>query len=112
MRTPAAVLRQYLQMLLTITYNKVNFSNALSQQPLQVVHVFAGMSDAYAETLTISNYIFTGLFTMEMILKLFALGFFEYIADSFNLFDGAVVILSILEIILDVSMLVINNILL
>ena len=63
------------------------------------------MSEAYAETLTISNYIFTGLFTMEMILKLFALGFLEYIADSFNLFDGAVVILSILEIILDVSML-------
>jgi len=36
-----------------------------------------GMSNALAETLTISNYIFTGLFTMEMILKLFALGFFE-----------------------------------
>lgn len=72
---------------------------------MQVLNVSAGMSDAYAETLTISNYIFTGLFTMEMILKLFALGFFEYIADSFNLFDGAVVILSILEILLDVSML-------
>ncbi len=63
----------------------------------------AGMSNAYAETLTISNYIFTGLFTMEMVLKLFALGFFEYVADSFNLFDGLVVVLSIVEIILDVS---------
>ena len=65
----------------------------------------AGMSNALAETLTISNYIFTGLFTMEMILKLFALGFSEYVADSFNIFDGVVVFLSIVEIILDVSML-------
>lgn len=63
----------------------------------------AGMPPTYAQTLTISNYVFTGLFTLEMLLKLFALGFFEYVADSFNLFDGAVVILSIIEIILDVS---------
>ncbi|KAA6417011.1 MAG: voltage-gated Ca2+ alpha subunit, partial [Trebouxia sp. A1-2] len=63
---------------------------------------YDGMSNALAETLTISNYIFTGLFTMEMILKLFALGFFEYVADSFNIFDGVVVVLSIVEIILDV----------
>lgn len=68
----------------------------------------AGMSNAYAETLTISNYFFTGLFTMEMVLKLFALGFFEYVADSFNLFDGLVVILSMLEIILDVSSLLLH----
>ena len=61
------------------------------------------MPPAYARTLTISNYVFTGLFTLEMVLKLFALGLFEYIADSFNLFDGIVVILSLVEIILDVS---------
>ena len=63
------------------------------------------MSDTYSRTLTVSNYVFTGLFTLEMVLKLFALGFFEYVADSFNMFDGAVVILSIVEIILDVSLL-------
>ena len=62
------------------------------------------MSDTYSRTLTFSNYIFTGLFTLEMVLKLFALGFFEYVADSFNIFDGAVVILSIVEILLDVSL--------
>lgn len=61
------------------------------------------MSHRYAQTLTFSNNIFTGLFTVEMVLKLFALGFFKYVADSFNLFDGVVVILSLVEIILDVS---------
>lgn len=71
-----------------------------------VLLVPTGMSNALAETLNISNYIFTGLFTMEMILKLFALGFFEYVADSFNIFDGLVVVLSIVEIILDVSILI------
>ena len=63
----------------------------------------AGMSNSLAQTLTISNYVFTGLFACEMVLKLFALGFIEYIADRFNCFDGVVVILSIIEIILDVS---------
>ena len=63
------------------------------------------MSDTYAHTLTVSNYVFTGLFTLEMVLKLFALGFFEYAADSFNIFDGIVVIMSLVEIILDVSLL-------
>ena len=61
------------------------------------------MSNTYAEALTISNYVFTGLLTFEMVLKLFTLGVFEYVAASFNLFDGLVVILSIIEIILDVS---------
>ena len=75
---------------------------ALLQQ-LTIICAFTGMPNTYAETLTISNYVFTGLFTMEMLLKLFALGFLEYAADSFNLFDGLVVILSIVEIILDVS---------
>lgn len=62
------------------------------------------MSDTYARTLTFSNYIFTGLFTLEMVLKL-SLGFFEYVADSFNIFDGVVVIMSLVEIVLDVSLL-------
>ena len=64
----------------------------------------AGMSNSLAQTLTISNYVFTCLFACEMVLKLFALGFIEYIADRFNCFDGVVVILSIIEIILDVSL--------
>lgn len=72
---------------------------------INYLNLYAGMSDTYAHTLTISNYIFTGLFTLEMMLKLFALGFFEYVADSFNIFDGVVVIMSLVEIILDVSLL-------
>ena len=67
------------------------------------VALYAGMSNSLAQTLTVSNYVFTGLFSLEMVLKLFALGFFDYVAERFNCFDGVVVILSVVEIILDVS---------
>lgn len=63
-------------------------------------HVKCSLADTSHE-----QFVFTGLFGIEMVLKLFALGFFEYIADRFNCFDGVVVILSVLEILLDVRLL-------
>uniref|UniRef100_A0A8R1DKV8 Ion_trans domain-containing protein n=2 Tax=Caenorhabditis japonica TaxID=281687 RepID=A0A8R1DKV8_CAEJA len=44
-----------------------------------------------------SNLFFTGLFALEMLLKIIANGFFGYLADGFNLFDGGIVALSVLE---------------
>lgn len=49
------------------------------------------------------NYVLTAAFTAEMLMKLFALGVFEYISDAFNVFDAAVVLLSLLELLLSVS---------
>lgn len=40
-----------------------------------------------------SNYVFIGIFTLEMILKLLAEGFLCYIKDAFNVFDGFIVIM-------------------
>lgn len=40
-----------------------------------------------------SNYFFTGLFALEMLLKVLAEGPFGYISDGFNLFDGGIVVL-------------------
>ena len=45
------------------------------------------------KTVEISNLAFSMIFAVEMILKLMALGFFQYIADGFNVFDGVIVIL-------------------
>ncbi|CAG9531711.1 unnamed protein product [Cercopithifilaria johnstoni] len=47
--------------------------------------------------LEISNYFFTGLFALEMLLKIGADGLFGYLSDGFNLFDGGIVALSVLE---------------
>ena len=49
------------------------------------------------ETLTrvveISNLVFSTIFTVEMVLKLAAFGFVEYVSDGFNVFDGLIVCL-------------------
>ncbi|XP_027195936.2 ca[2+]-channel protein alpha[[1]] subunit T isoform X1 [Dermatophagoides pteronyssinus] len=45
----------------------------------------------------ISNIIFTIVFCFEMLLKLLADGFYQYIKSGFNVFDGCIVILSLLE---------------
>ena len=49
--------------------------------------------DQLTLALDILNYVFAGIFTIEMILKLSAYGFFRYISDGFNVFDGLIVIL-------------------
>jgi len=45
----------------------------------------------------IANIFFTIIFTSEMVLKLFGLGIKKYISDGFNVFDGVIVIVSLIE---------------
>lgn len=47
------------------------------------------------------NLFFTLLFAIEMILKLIGIGPKEYLRDTFNIFDGIIVILSIVELFFD-----------
>ena len=47
--------------------------------------------------LEICNYIFSGVFLLEMIFKLWGLGIKKYSQDAFNLFDGVIVTFSIIE---------------
>ncbi|CAM1312536.1 CACNA1G (predicted) [Pycnogonum litorale] len=44
-----------------------------------------------------SNMVFTGIFAFEMLLKIIADGFFGYLSNGFNLFDGVIVVLSLIE---------------
>ncbi|XP_076312220.1 voltage-dependent T-type calcium channel subunit alpha-1G-like [Tachypleus tridentatus] len=45
----------------------------------------------------ISNLVFTGIFGLEMVLKILAEGLFGYISNGFNVFDGIIVIISVVE---------------
>lgn len=49
------------------------------------------------ETLTsiveTSNIVFSAVFAVEMLLKLYAEGIFKYISNGFNVFDGIIVII-------------------
>jgi hypothetical protein len=48
----------------------------------------------------LANLIFYFIFLTEMILKLTGLGIRGYMSDSFNIFDGIIVILSTIELVL------------
>jgi len=56
------------------------------------------------EALAAANDFFTWAFFVEMILKLIGLGFKNYVKDSFNLFDGIVVVLSLIDLSLTSSL--------
>lgn len=58
------------------------------------------MSEDETEIHNIANLIFYFIFVIEMALKLIALHPKKYMADNFNVFDGVIVILSTIEIIL------------
>lgn len=59
-----------------------------------LLHSYSGIFSDYA------NIVFVALFTTEMLIKMYALGFVNYLMSMFNRFDFFVVIASIIELIL------------
>ncbi|KAL8175307.1 UNVERIFIED_CONTAM: Voltage-dependent T-type calcium channel subunit alpha-1H [Gekko kuhli] len=57
--------------------------------------------------LSVSNYIFTAIFVIEMMVKVIALGFFSgkhtYLQSSWNVLDGVLVFVSIIDIIVSMA---------
>lgn len=51
------------------------------------------------EALAYANFVFTGAFALEMILKLIGLGPWRYLSDAWNLFDALVVAFSLVELV-------------
>ncbi|XP_070400841.1 voltage-dependent L-type calcium channel subunit alpha-1D isoform X2 [Nothobranchius furzeri] len=62
-----------------------------------------GQSHLFNYAMDILNMVFTGVFTVEMILKLIALKPRGYVGDAWNVFDALVVIGSVVDIILSQS---------
>ena len=54
-------------------------------------------SNEEIRAINVINIVCTVIFACEMLLKIVAFGVSGYVADSFNLFDGAVVILSVVD---------------
>lgn len=60
-----------------------------------------GLLDSkYDQFITLSNEIFTYVFTVEMIIKLYGFGFKGYLKNKFNIFDGTLVLIQIAELFL------------
>jgi voltage-dependent calcium channel T type alpha-1G len=62
---------------------------------------FYMMPKILEEILDIFNYIFTVIFTIEALMRIFALGFSRYLKDRWNQLDIIIVVLSIVGIVFD-----------
>lgn len=58
---------------------------------------YHGQPDSLTNALEYSNLVFTSLFAIEMICKILADGCLKYIKNGYNLFDGGIVLLSVIE---------------
>ena len=58
------------------------------------------MDQKLSDDLFVLNQLFTWIFIVELIMKLLAMGIKKYVSEKFNLLDGAVVLLSIIEMIM------------
>ncbi|CAF4166245.1 unnamed protein product, partial [Rotaria sp. Silwood2] len=56
-----------------------------------------GQPQSLTNILEYSNYVFIILFTIEMLFKIIAEGCLEYIKNPFNIFDGGIVVISLIE---------------
>jgi len=58
---------------------------------------YHGQPQSLTNALEYSNLVFTSLFAIEMIFKIIAEGCLKYIKNAYNLFDGVIVIMSVIE---------------
>jgi hypothetical protein len=57
-------------------------------------------SEFLTEVQTIANYFFTGIFAVEMIVKMVGFGIPAYVKDNFNIFDCFIVCMSFVELLM------------
>uniref|UniRef100_UPI00398F13ED voltage-dependent T-type calcium channel subunit alpha-1I-like n=1 Tax=Pristiophorus japonicus TaxID=55135 RepID=UPI00398F13ED len=74
--------------MMAILINTISMGIEHHEQPEELTNV-----------LEISNIVFTSMFALEMMLKLTAFGFFSYLRNPYNIFDGIIVIISVCEIV-------------
>ncbi|KAL0279686.1 UNVERIFIED_CONTAM: hypothetical protein PYX00_001187 [Menopon gallinae] len=84
----ALVEHKYFQqgILLAILFNTLSMGIEYHNQPLWLTVM-----------VEISNIVFSAIFAVEMLLKIVAEGPFGYVSNGFNVFDGVIVILSVVE---------------
>uniref|UniRef100_A0A8C7ZMX6 Sodium channel protein n=1 Tax=Oryzias sinensis TaxID=183150 RepID=A0A8C7ZMX6_9TELE len=69
---------------------------AMEHYPMQV---------EFTKMLSIGNKVFTGIFTAEMVLKIIALDPYYYFQERWNIFDGIIVTISLVELCFSISLL-------
>ncbi|CAF4118553.1 unnamed protein product [Rotaria sp. Silwood2] len=77
-------------------FDRIIFS-AIIINTLSMSIEYHGQSQSLTNVLEYSNYVFTILFTIEMLFKIIAEGCLKYIKNLFNIFDGGIVLISLIE---------------
>ncbi|KAF6726768.1 Sodium channel protein type 4 subunit alpha [Oryzias melastigma] len=63
------------------------------------------MENSFIDTLSIGNKVFTSIFTAEMVLKIIALDPYYYFQERWNIFDGIIVTISLVELCFAITLL-------
>ena len=98
-RPPKGSLRYYLREFADSNFLDNFIMACIFLNMISMAMNFENSSEQYNEALTIVNYIFTGIFIAECILKLIAYGPEGYFHSSWNRFDFFVVVASIVDLI-------------
>ena len=80
----------------SVTFNFFIFCLILANTITLAIYTY-DQSEMQIFVIGIFNEFFTWIFFLEMILKLFGLGFKNYIKDGYNLFDAVIVIISLID---------------
>ncbi|CAG0894816.1 unnamed protein product [Darwinula stevensoni] len=83
--------------LFAILINTLSMGVEYHEQARFIVVFFLAQPKELTVAVEMSNLVFSCIFALEMLLKLIAFGIFGYLSDGFNVFDGAIVILSLVE---------------
>lgn len=86
-------LRKYVQKIAEHKYFHQGILIAILINTLSMGIEFHDQPDYLTTTVELSNFVFSAIFAVEMILKIVAEGPFKYVANGFNVFDGIIVIL-------------------
>ncbi len=89
--------RAGVHMFITSFFFEVFISVVILLNMLQMMMLYDQQSDAYGLALDVTNYIFTGVFTVEVALKLIGYGV-NFWYDAWNLFDFVIVLCSYIDI--------------
>ncbi|XP_012271946.2 voltage-dependent T-type calcium channel subunit alpha-1H [Orussus abietinus] len=89
--------RRWIKKLVEHKYFQQGILLAILINTLSMGIEYHNQPDELTVIVEISNIVFSAVFAIEMLLKIIAEGPFGYISNGFNVFDGVVVVLSVVE---------------
>jgi hypothetical protein len=91
------IIRKYISNFVASKYFRRIVLSAIVVNTLSMGIEYHGQPPSLTNALEYSNLVFTSLFAIEMILKIIADGCLKYIKNAYNLFDGGIVLMSVIE---------------